>query len=478
MAVSPTPDVSELVEGYVGREAVASGEEFEYTPQNVASRTQFGEFANGARYALLSKENRGDTVSVRINMRYGTEELLTGKGYAASMASVMPMRGSSMYSRQQISDEVTRLKLTGGVSAGLASGSIIMNTIRDNLPAAIAFLGEIAKNPTWSEEEFELIRGQTITSLESRRSEPGYKAGYTLSKHLGQYPKGHPNYVSSIDEDIEGYRNVTLEEAKAFYEEFVGLGPGTTIVIVGDFDPEVIPGLLEDEFGDFTSSVPYERIYTEAQGQAALRTAIETPDKANSMLQFGMDFPFTDSNPDYEAMVVASQIMGGGFLNSRLATRIRQDEGLSYGVGGGFSTHPIDNMGSFGGYAISAPENSERVEVCLLEEVARAVSDGFTQEEVEDAKQGILDGRKRQRASDNWIAGQLSSNLFFKRDMDFVLEQDARIAALTAEEVSTAFAKYIDPEKISIVRAGDFEGAKARETAGVEVTEAEEAGGE
>lgn len=486
VAIEAAPPVSELVAGYKGREAVEAGEDFDYTPDNVASRTQFGEFANGARYAMLSKENRGDTVTVRISMRYGTEESLMNKGYAASMASGMPMRGSAKYTKQQISDEFTRLKLSGGVNAGLSSGGITMSTDRENLAEAIAFLGDVAKNPVWDPEEFELIRKQTITSLESSRSEPNYKASYALQSHLNRYPKGHPNYVSSIEEDIEGFTNVTLEEAKAFYEEFVGLGPGTTIVIVGDFDPDVIPGLLEEEFGDWTSSVPYTRIYSESQGHPALREAIETPDKANAIFLAGIDFPFTDTHPDFAAMRVAGFIMGGGFLNSRLAVRIRQNEGLSYGVGAGFSTHPIDNRGSFSGYAISAPENSEKVQSAFLEEMDKAVSKGFTHEEVAAAKSGMLDSQTRARASDNWIANVLSSNLFFERDMEFVKEQDAKLAAVTAEEVSTAFAKHVDPSRLSIVRAGDFAKAKletqqaARTVEATEVEEAmtDDAGGE
>lgn len=478
VAIEAAPPASELVAGYKGREAVEAGEDFAYTPDNVASRTQFGRFANGARYAMLSKQNRGDTVTVRINMRYGTEELLMNKGYAASMASGMPMRGSAKYTKQQISDEITRLKLSGGVSAGLNSASVTMNTVRENLPAAIAFLGDIAKNPVWDPDEFELIRKQTITNLESSLSEPSYKASYALQSHLNQYPKGHPNYVSSIEEDIEGYTNVTLEEAKAFYEEFVGLGPGTTIVIVGDFDPAVIPGLLEEEFGDWTSSVPYKRIYREAQSHPALREAIETPDKQNAFFLAGIDFPFTDTHPDFAAMRVASFIMGGGFLNSRLATRIRQNEGLSYGISAGFSTHPIDDRGLFSGYAISAPENSEKVQFSFLDEMELAVSKGFTHEEVEAAKSGMLDSQKRARASDNWIANVLSSNLFFERDMEFVKEQDAKLAAITAEEVSTAFAKHVDPNRLSIVRAGDFAKAKLetqQAASTVEATEVEEA---
>lgn len=452
VVVPATPDVQDMVEGYKGREALAEGEDFDPSLSNIANRSQFMRMSNGAKMAILTKENRGDSVTLRINLRTGTLQTRWGKGYAASMASSMPMRGSLNYSRTEIADEMDRLKLGGSVS----NGGITINSDRQNLEESIRFFADIAKNPAWDPEEFELIRKSTLTNLESSRSEPGYKAGYALQKHLSRYEKGHPFYVSSIDEDIEGFENVTLEDAREYYEQTVGIGPGTTITIVGDFDPDVIIPLLEEEFGDWMSSVPYERVPNESQGHPALRTAIEAPDKSNAIMQAGFDFPFTDTHPDYEAMVVASYIMGGGFLNSRLATRIRQKDGLSYGVGANFSAHPIDSRGYFGGYAISAPENSEKVVAAFLEEVEKAVAEGFTNEEVEAAKKGLLDSYQRQRSSDGVISNMLNSDMFYGRDMALREARDDKIAGLTAEEVSTAFAKHIDPNKISIVTSGDF----------------------
>lgn len=452
--VPATPDVQALVAGYEGREALAAGEDFEPSLANIASRSEFMNMSNGAKMAILTKENRGDAVSLRINLRTGTLQTRWDKGYAASMASSMPMRGSSKYSRTEIDDEMNRLKLNGSVG----NGGITINTDRHNLEESIRFFAEIAKNPAWDPEEFELIRKSTLANLEASRSEPNYKASYALQKHLNRYEKGDPRYVSSIDEDIEGYTNVTLEDARNYYEQAIGMGPGTTITIVGDFDPDTIIPLLEEEFGDWMSSVPYERVPNESQGHPALREAIEAPDKENAVMYAGYDFPFRDTNPDYEAMVVASYIMGGGFLNSRLATRIRQKDGMSYGVGAGFSAHPIDNRGYFSGYAISGPENSEKVVAAFLEEMERAVAEGFTVEEVEAAKKGILDSNQRQRSSDFTISNMLNSDMFYGRDMDFRQARDDKIAGLSAEEVSTAFAKYIDPSKITIVTSGDFAG--------------------
>ncbi len=450
--VPATPDLQEMVSGYKGREALAEGEDFEPSLSNIASRSQFTQLSNGARVAFLTKENRGDSVMLRINLRTGTLQTRWDKGYAASMASAMPMRGSLNYSRTDIQDEMDRLKLGGGVS----NGGVTINTDRQNLEESVRLLADVAKNPAWDPEEFELIRKSTLANLEASRSDPQYKASYALQKHLNRYEKGDPRYVSSIDEDIEGFTNVTLEDAREYYEQSIGIGPGTTITIVGDFDPKSTITLLEEEFGDWMSSVPYERVPNESQGHSPIREAIEAPDKENAVMYAGYDFPFRDTNPDYEAMVVASYIMGGGFLNSRLATRIRQKDGMSYGVGGGFSAHPIDQRGYFSGYAIMGPDNSEKVVAAFLEEVERAVADGFTEEEVEAAKKGLLDSYLRQRSSDGTISNMLNSDMFYSRDMDFRQAREDKIAGLTAEEVSTAFSKYIDPAKISIVTSGDF----------------------
>ena len=156
-------------------------------------------------------------------------------------------------------------------------------------------------------------------------------------------------------------------------------------------------------------------------------------------------------------MVLANYILGGGFLNSRLATRIRQKEGLSYGVGSGFSANALDKTGRFMVYAISAPENSERVNICVKEEITKANKEGFTAEEIEAAKSGLLQSRQVSRAQDASLAGTLNSNLFLGRTMQFDGKIDDAIKALTPDQVNKAFNKFISADKLVVVRAGDFE---------------------
>lgn len=108
-------------------------------------------------------------------------------------------------------------------------------------------------------------------------------------------------------------------------------------------------------------------------------------------------------------------------------------------------------------YAISAPENSERVNICVKEEITKANKEGFTAEEIEAAKSGLLQSRQVSRAQDASLAGTLNSNLFLGRTMQFDGKIDDAIKALTPDQVNKAFNKFISADKLVVVRAGDFE---------------------
>jgi zinc protease len=153
-------------------------------------------------------------------------------------------------------------------------------------------------------------------------------------------------------------------------------------------------------------------------------------------------------------------MLGGGFLNSRLATRIRQKEGISYGVGSGLYASPLDKSGLFQAFAIYAPENVQRLEQAFREEIDRMLKDGFTAEEVRKAKEGWLQSRQVTRAQDPSLAGQLGTNLFVGRSMEFDASLEKAVAGLTPDGILNAMRRYIDPAKITIVKAGDFEKGK------------------
>jgi zinc protease len=166
--------------------------------------------------------------------------------------------------------------------------------------------------------------------------------------------------------------------------------------------------------------------------------------------------PLKDDARAYPALVMGNYMLGGGVLRSRLADRIRQKEGLSYGVGSQLNIPSRDPAGAWIAYAISAPQNTSKVEAALREEIERAVKDGFTEAELAEAKKSWLQGEEVSRTSDSALAGALSEYLSLERTLKFDAALEEQVSKLTAAQVNEAMREFIKPDSISVVAAGDF----------------------
>jgi zinc protease len=172
-----------------------------------------------------------------------------------------------------------------------------------------------------------------------------------------------------------------------------------------------------------------------------------------------MNLNIRDDDPDYPALAFGNYMLGGGFLNSRLLTRIRVKEGLSYGVGSQLAADELDKSGSFSVFAIYAPQNLAKLEQAFREEFARALKDGFTAEEIAQAKSGWIQGRNVERSQDSGLAAKLQHYQFIGRTFAWDAEFEQKVQALTGEQIRAALAKYIDPARFVVMKAGDFAAA-------------------
>jgi len=457
--IPDAPDVRALVANYKGKEEVAVGEEFDPSPSNIESRAAKGEADSGLEFALLRKENRGDAVRATMTMRYGSPKTLLGKNDAASFAASMINRGTSTMSRQDIKDKLDALEARVSIFGGLSSASVRIETTNENLPAVVDLVSEILKDPVFPQEEFDKIKEQRLSSLEESLSDPQSLASNKFSRLLSPYPKTDVRYSRTIEEQIEDIKALTLDEVKSFYAENYGTS-NATVSVVGDFDEAVIKEKIISHFGGWDSPSNYKRIENPYIEITPGDEEINTPDKANSLFLAGMTLPFGDESEDYAALLVGNYMLGGGFLNSRLATRIRQQDGLSYGVGSFFNASSMDEAGSFGAYAISAPENTAKVQAAFKEEIMKVINEGFTAEELEAAKSGWLQSQNVNRSQDASLMGMLSTNLYLDRDMMWSQALEDKVSSLTVEQVNSAMKKYIHPNKMVYVKAGDFEKLK------------------
>lgn len=457
--IPEAPNVAELVKDYKGEAVVAEGEAFDPSPMNVESRTTRIEKPNVIETALLPKTTRGNVVAAKITLRYGDEKSLANKATISDLTGSMLDKGTKTKTRQQLKDEFDKLKARVSFFGINNQAGANIETTKENLPAVMKLVAEVLKNPAFDETEFEKLKQEELAGIESQRSEPQAIAFNQYRRIVTPYPKGDIRYVATFDEDVESIKATTIDQIKQFHKDFYGAN-NASATVVGDFDKATLQKIINDEFGNWKSAKPFTRIASPYVAVKAESKMVETPDKANAMFIAGLNMPLQDTDPDYPALVIGNYLLGGGFLNSRLATRIRQKDGLSYGVGSQFSASSLDKNGTFMSYAIYAPQNAEKLEAAFKEEIEKTMKEGFTAEELKAAKSGYLQSRQVGRSQDASLANTLTNNLYLNRTMQWDADFEKKIEALTPEQIKAAFNKHIDYNKLVIIKAGDFAKAK------------------
>ncbi len=444
--IPATPTAAERLANYKPSTTTSVAEAFDPSQANIDKRTQRLSFGD-LKVALLSKQNRGNTVNVQTQFRWGDEKTLTGRMLAGELASAMLSRGTSKMTRQQIADEMTRLQMTGGLTS--------FQTTRPNLPDALKLLAHVMKEASFPADEYGQLQRQVTTGLSSQLDNPETLSRDVLQSHFNTYPAGDPRHYIPLKERIDAIPKLPLDAVRAFHSDFYGTARGE-VAVVGDFDAAQISGLLKELFTGYASKAPYERVEREYRDVKPARLIVDTPDKENAIIRLRLDLPLRDDDPDAAALTLANDIFGGGSgLSNRIIDRLRQHDGLSYGAGSGLTMGSRNRLSTWALGAIVAPQNVPRAEQAIREEIERARRDGFTAKEVDDAKKGILQERLVNRSQDGVVAGAWTAYLDLGRTFEFSRQFEDRLKSLTVEQVNAAFRKYVDPERLVFVLAGD-----------------------
>ena len=443
----PAPlSAAEMLKGFVPRAAASAGEAFDPTPENIDRRTRVVRIGE-LDLALLPTATRGQTVNVAMTFHFGDEQGLRNRTLVPQLTVAMLSRGTSRLTRQQIADEYSRLKVQGGLTA--------FETTRTHLAEALKLTLHLMRDATFPQAEFEQLRQEVLASLQAQQSDPGARAGEALAAHLDTYPKGDPRGHLTLAESIAAVTSMQRQQLVDFHREFWGTARGQ-VAIVGDHDDRGIEALLRELFPTFVSRAPYARIVAEHRPVAPARLVTPVPDKENAVYEARLPLAVGERDADAMALHLGNQILGGGSgLSNRLVTRLRQREGLSYGVGSSMDLAMHGRASSLGIGAIGAPQNMARIEAAIREELQRTVREGFTQQELDDTRNGMLQERATARADDSWVAGAWTRFLDTGRRFAANREREERLRAMTLDELNATWRRHIDPARLSVSLAGD-----------------------
>lgn len=456
-AVPPTPELAAMIGNYQGRAALAEGEQFDVSAENIESRTVRGELSTGIKLALLPKKTRGAGVLVRLNLRYGNAENLKGFKSATEVLPALMLRGTKNLSRQQIQDELDRNKARLSPNGTAGEATFVLDTRREYLPASLELLRQVLREATLPDEELAIIRNSRVAAATQNLTDPNALARVVYSRTITEdVSPDDVRYVPSAEEDVRRWEGLKRGEVEKLYSGYLN-GVHGEIVVIGDFDPAEIRPLLEKLVAGWTSQQPYAHIPRRGDVDVkATRTAIRTPDKENALYVAVTVFPMSDTHPDYPGLVMGNFVLGSSGLSSRLGDRVRQTEGLSYGVGSSLGASSKDERTTFLTYAITNPVNIGKVESAVREEIARLLEGGVTPAELQAAQTGYLEKQIVDRTDDRELAAILGATLNLNRTMAFYSQRDKAIRDLKVTDVNASVRKWLKPEHLAVIVAGDF----------------------
>ena len=458
-ASMPVPvDVAALIGTYTGRAAMAEGEVFDPNPDNVEQRTTRTKLANGLQLAELPKRTRGNTVVGTLVLNMGDAKSLQGKKYIAEATASMLLRGAGKLNRKQIADRLDELKTQLSITGSGGEVDVGFETRRDKLPELLALLREVLRAPTFPAEEFAQLKTEWVAGVEEERHQPQSLAQNAIGRIDNPYSRGDLRYAETFDEQEEGIKGLKLADLRSFHSAFYGANHAQ-FALVGDFDRAETEKQLGQLFGDWNSRAAYARVADPYRPSSDTTKTLETPDKANAFYIAAQRLPIQDDAPDFIALALGNRILGGGSLKSRIADRLRQKDGISYSAGSWLQPNSFEPNSSLGFYAIYAPQNLGKLKLGVAEEVARLLKDGITEQELAEAKSGMLQELTLARSQDATLAAVLRNQLRLGRTMAFSAQREARIKAATVDDVNAALRKYVQLDKLVQVYAGDFEGA-------------------
>lgn len=446
-------DIAQVMKEFKPAAAAAKVEAFDATPANIDARTQT--FAvGGLKVALLPKGTRGGAVSATMVLRFGDESSTRGLAEVGHTVAALLDKGTSTLSRQQVQDKLDALKTELEISGSANYVAVTLHSRREHLAAAIALVGDLLHNPALAPEALDEIRRQSLTEVEQQRKEPQFVAENALARLGNPYPRGDLRHERTADEIVEDINALSVARLRDFHTRFYGASAGE-FAAVGDLDAAAVRAALTTAFADWNSRAPYVRVPRPSWPVKGERLLLATPEKQNATLLVRESLPLNDKAGDYPAMAMANYLLGSGG-GSRLWKRIRESEGLSYGVGSSIEWSRFEPNSTWQAYAIFAPQNRAKVETAFTEEIDSVLKGGFSAKELSEGISSLLNFRRLSRAQDASLAGVIREHQYlgitFARDA----EVDAAIGKLTLEQVNAALRKYLKPGNFAAAYAGDF----------------------
>ena len=409
-------DLQTIIDGVVEDPGLSPGEAFLATTQNIEGLIKRVDISNQRIVATLEKKTRGQMVRAQARFRFANERAFKEFHKEFWMVPSMLWRGTTQFDYQGLRDKTDALMSTVDIDghAGLLLASI--KSERAYIGEAVGLLSQMLSDSTFLPREFDIVRQREIDNYEETKSDPQRLGLHELERLKSPWPRDHILYVQTYDEIIEEIKALSIDRIKAGYQKLFSAN-NMNVALVGDVQGDEILRDLEKLFPIKPDAPSCERVHRPFISNIVEDVKLDTKDKEMAIIAYGVNFPMRD-HKDYPTLKLANYLFGEN-MNSRLMTRIREKEGISYGAGSWLEISRHEEHASLNLYAMASPAVVSRARRAIEEEWHRFLEDGVLEEELALAKESIWLGFMNNLGSDGFLAGALIHDLESKRDFYF-----------------------------------------------------------
>ncbi|MDQ3816804.1 MAG: insulinase family protein [Acidobacteriota bacterium] len=408
---------------------------------------------NGLRVILLESHRVPTFTMQMVVLSGGLSDPEDYHGLATFTAALL-REGTQKRTSKDIAEQVDTIGATLAANAGLSSFTTNVTTsgLVDNFDQALDIFADVIRNPKFPQEEVDKYKQRQIAQLQFQRSIPQFLAAERFQRAIyGNHPAG------MIVPPLESIKRVTSADLARFHSTYYRPN-NALLAIVGDVTLKEIMPKLEKAFGDWQKAdVPETKIPAAPEQGTARIQLIDRPGSVQTVLQLG-NLGIERTNPDYFAVLVMNQILGGGPA-ARLFLNLREDKGYTYGA--------YSNFGGskFRGTIVSSSEvRTDVTEGAMHEfmyELKRIRDEKVTPTELENAKRAIVGSFALSLEQPNALLQNIVLQKLYNLPADYWDTYPQMVSAITAEDVQRAAQRYVNLANLQIVAVGDA--SKARD---------------
>ena len=414
----------------------------------------------GNGMTVIVEENHANaTVSMSGRILAGSMLEQDGKWGLAGITAAMLNRGTTGKSALDLALALESVGAHTSFSGGTEEAGFGAGCLAKDFGLTLATLADEMRNPAFPASELERLRAQSLSGLERERQDTGGTGGAGAIASIAFtdaiYPKGHPYWSPTIDDQETALKALTRSDVAAFHSAYYR--PDTAIlVIVGDVKAADAIAAVNAAFGDWAKPAAAAPSLTipdvldpVASGKAQI---LVTPGAPQTSVLWGFPSGLKRTDPDFYAATIMNYILGGDPFGSRMGRTIRDQNGLAYTVYSGFQAQ--HGAGPFSAFLGANPNNANKALAFLRSITSDMQKNGVTADEVEQAKKYLTGSYPLRLETNSGVAGQLLVSEDYGLGLDYIQKRAALINAVTPAQVTAAAKKYLRPEKEVLVISG------------------------